>query len=663
MGVWWNTNEKKDLGRHCSRDSSCKSGHCHYWKCVECTSDKDCGDTDDKGVGITGPGNLHSAFCVRNKCSRFRTGKEIPAEGYPIPTGHDSVDYIPRHHQKESLAHSTMYTLPITHDHPAAIKINATAGKSGTVKISSGKLPTAGYSSVIGRNGVVLAEDSGITNIRLFDNPKSILTTQPRVVFIEKRHTLDHKKEGWDTQRGDLLLKKRNEALKGCGARNDNTALLDVSADHTKSTEEFGGLFRSKSTKMCAADVAHCNRESRDLHLVRAAAVSKYQDRLIESALDAVHLRKTRMYCKDDTSHPNSVKQKLGSPSWKNHVNKARKEFEARAKKESQRSSLHCTHIEDQPGVTYDRKSETATFPLDKELVFLAGDISTFPMSSFGTRGGVIVFHYNEAKKELEIFVAASQHTHINFESDTINMDSNTTIQSAMQVGPVGATAVSASPEGYGSAGASHKEASARYDPDEVDGRNQKFYVTTGMPKGLYEFATQLALGSGVYHFKMLDKLDPDFSRYEVKDPTKICDEAKINRIRPYLQKGFSESENPRFKKVNDAETFVSNAWSVISSPWRWVKDTDKAYGKGMSKLHSLKLIVDCSYDYLKNDVGVTAYDWLELTAFGHMVAELPTKEVLKFVEIKTWDDEVKLAPSLARTHQPVCPQEGRRIR
>jgi hypothetical protein len=78
------------VGASCFFDSSCASGHCAgvlSRRCVECKSDKHCGPTDEHGVGLSAPSEAPAAFCVKARCSKWKRGKSIPSEGYPVTVG------------------------------------------------------------------------------------------------------------------------------------------------------------------------------------------------------------------------------------------------------------------------------------------------------------------------------------------------------------------------------------------------------------------------------------------------------------------------------------------------------------------------------------------------------------------------------------------------
>ena len=78
------------VGASCFFDSSCKSGHCTgvlSRRCVECELDEHCGPTDEHGVGLSAPSEAPAAFCVKARCSKWKRGKSIPSEGYPLTVG------------------------------------------------------------------------------------------------------------------------------------------------------------------------------------------------------------------------------------------------------------------------------------------------------------------------------------------------------------------------------------------------------------------------------------------------------------------------------------------------------------------------------------------------------------------------------------------------
>ena len=77
------------LGDECYRNDFCESNMCSSGTisrgvCVECLTHDDC-----DGHGESLPGTLPEAFCHENACSRWKRGRPISEDGYPIWLGHE----------------------------------------------------------------------------------------------------------------------------------------------------------------------------------------------------------------------------------------------------------------------------------------------------------------------------------------------------------------------------------------------------------------------------------------------------------------------------------------------------------------------------------------------------------------------------------------------
>ena len=157
--------------------------------------------------------------------------------------------------------------------------------------------------------------ESGLTNIALFDNPTSILTDRSTVVLVEKRHTMAHSRHPWDTHTATRMRKDR--------------------ASRTPAQEKE----------------AWDRRSERDGHVINAALASNLGGRIVEASIDTAHVEQLRDYATEDGGR-RGVAQKVGCKSWRKHAEKAREAIEQVAPvRHSLRTSWHCTHLEEHPGL------------------------------------------------------------------------------------------------------------------------------------------------------------------------------------------------------------------------------------------------------------------------------------------------------------------------
>jgi len=354
------------LGESCLRDKDCYGGYCSgsFWNraCVECEEDSHCSSSS-----FSPAGEAPAAFCVDDKCSKWKRGKPLGPEGYALNI--DSKVWVPRKVLDKPTG-LEMIRFLVDNEPNAGITVTDTHVSIPMSSHLQGEYASENYGTEV--------QESGIVNLFIGRNPVSVVLDNPSVCAGLKFH-----------------------ALKVEGKTN------------TKSADRVRKEVKNRS--MITNAIASKERFQRDNLVAVATKVTNAGKKLVECAQDIDHMDQIRAFTKLENGKK-GVEELVASSDYSRLRNEAKDAKVLSKTNTSKKAMNHCKHWDDQSGITF---TEThAVFPLSTNLFTAAGQTEFSPSRWFGIAAGHTVFHYNKEDKALELYQVFTEQSLVNMDSD-----------------------------------------------------------------------------------------------------------------------------------------------------------------------------------------------------------------------------------------------------
>jgi len=373
----------------CSSKEDCDDGQfCCRNTCKSCCQHRDC---VQKIVGFPPAGEFGASLCIDDECQTYSNGEssQIPFDGvYPVWVPSETLDKsqtfhqlnIPRKAYNDGPLMEQVWRIDFS-EQDASFEKDKVVYNGTHITIPSFQNIHTSYS----RSYNHLDEhETGVTALIMGDNKYSVVADFPKIVFIEKYHTLTYDGKQ-DTSRGDYIKEKAEEQLA------------------QEPVFDKRGWFR--------------RNHPQTLWIGLHNTIQRQVEASLDKALAWQIRRFVKTYPKEDFGSVNPST----SASWASHSEKAQQAIDYAKdpsfKRDYMKSETHCKHFEDLEGVSF--TEDSVTFPVGRPITGFTGEMVLSPVHYVGFGVGHITLYYDPNTSVLEIFYQtfshARQHSDVKF--------------------------------------------------------------------------------------------------------------------------------------------------------------------------------------------------------------------------------------------------------